>query len=436
MSRILHLSLVLFACLGLCAVAQAAGAPMPGQQEDLDQIITLDGKLAAATKIEKEDYLSVDGKYKNFPQKVPSCSIKEVIYAERDGDFDQGVTQRELGHYRKAGLFFYRALQNMKDQKWAEEYCNYYLGSVFYANGDYTGYKGKSGVVYSPPSVYFTQVLVKNPKSRFLPEILSKIVRCLAEEGKLTEADAAAKDADERLKKYQDETSRAGGGYAPVIALTRAQLLVAQAHVMECKASKEGTKEAWTNAQDAWQRAVSQVAKYPDLLTEATNGVLFGLLKMGQPDAAKEEANRKIEKFRKDGDLTLLPVLPGTYMVVGLASYTQAIDFDSKGNKIQARKLFAEARWAFTNVMGQFFDNEDYVAQSYYYAGLCYDKLKDIEPDAADKAVRNWRVIIRDFGSSGYKELAEKELQRVGATVAPAATPPAAATPADPQKKG
>ena len=435
MSRMLSLGLIVLA--GVLLGAGVRGAEGEGQpEEELDQIITVDGARIPPTTISKDDYVSVEGKHGPLPAKVFSCNVKEVLYADRDPSYNQAIDQRDLGRYRVAGLYYHKALQNMKEKKWADEYCSYYLGCMFFANGDFNGYKGRSGTEYAPPSVYFKRVLEKNPKTRFLPDLLPKLVRTLAEEGKLAEADAAAKDADAKLKTYQDETTRIASGFDKVIKLARAQLAAAQARLAECKAVKDANPAEWAAARDAWHRVVGQVKDYPELLTEATNSELMDLLKMGQSDAAKNEANNTIEKYRKEGDLKLLPALPGAYTVVGLANYTQAIDFDGKGNKVQAQKLYAEARWAFINVMGQFFDNEDYVAQSYYYAGLCYDKLRDIESDAAEKAVRSWKVVVRDFANTGFKALAEKELQRVGSAPAAAPAAPAAPKPAEPAKKG
>jgi len=61
-------------------------------------------------------------------------------------------------------------------------------------------------------------------------------------------------------------------------------------------------------------------------------------------------------------------------------------------------ETYAEARWAFLNVIAQYFENEDYVGQAHYLAAFCYDKLKDIEPDdAKTKAIREWQAVVTNF---------------------------------------
>ena len=60
----------------------------------------------------------------------------------------------------------------------------------------------------------------------------------------------------------------------------------------------------------------------------------------------------------------------------------------------------------------EFFDDESHLAAAHYFAGLCYDRLREIESDAAAKARREWQTVVDRFAKSEFKELAEKELAR------------------------
>lgn len=374
------------------------------------------------TLIKQDDYTYVIGK-KGAEIKVPSCFVTDVQYRDRDANYSMALEKRDEGRYPLAALYFTRALESKQAQKWVDEYCNYGIGDALYSGGHFKGYQGKQKH-YGPPSEYFAKALAANPKSRFLPEILVKLPVCLAEEGKLDEADAKLKEAETRLKSYRDETIKIHNEFGKIADRANAQLAIADARIAERKASaKKGAdaKAAWNEVKEKWLGARFKCSKFPESLTEAVEGVLRALIMMQDYNGAKAEAETIIEKYKKDGDAKQLPLLPIAYVVLGKANLAQAVDYENKKSEITARNSYAEARWAFLNVIAQFFENDEYIAEAHFFAGLCYDKLKDIESDASEKAIRHWRLIVQNFPKSNLKDDAEKELQRVGAPVAAAA---------------
>ncbi len=413
--------MTLWACLGLfvCLGGWAGEDAQPEPGENGDMIERVDKKTVPPTKIVQDDYLYVIGKLK-AEIKVKSFEVKNVTYSDADPNYSRAVTHREDGRYTVAAIHFHRALEAMKTQPWAAEYCNYGLGDSFYSAGIFKGYKGKtSGIEYPPASVYFKKVLELKGKSRFMPDVVSKLPVCLAEEGKFDEAEAALKDGDTRIKDYRNEAIKIAPGYAEIADRAIGRLALARARIAELKA--RGEKETWANVADAWRSARSQTSKFPDMMADSVDGILRALVKMQDFNGAKAEASGIIEKYKKDNDTKMLPLLPGAYTALGKAHMMQGLNYEGKGQKIQANTSFADARWNFLHVVGQFFDDDEYVAGAHYFAGVCYDKLKEVEKlDASEKAIRHWKLVIQSFPKSEFREQAEKALKEAGVAIAPA----------------
>jgi len=430
-------------CLGaLWAVPALAGEekkPAAKQEdEEFDAVLRYDKVPEPPMKITQDNYLQVVGRVggRGVERKVPSCAIKEVIYADRDANYSAAIEKRDEGRYPLAALYFLKSLEAAKDPKWPlHEYCNYGIGNALYDFGAFKGYKGKSGNEYAPPASYFQKVLEKNPKSRFLVDILVKLPICLAEEGKLDEAAAKLKDSEAKLKAYRDETIRINAGFNEVADKAAAELAIADARLAERKAVDN--KMPWDEVKEKWLRARFKCTKFPEAYAEAVDGLLRSLIAMGKFNEAKAEAENIISKYKAEGNPSQLPLLPGAWTVLGAANYSQAEQHAARGAMIQARTAYADARLAFLNVVAQFFDNDEYVVRAYYFAGLCFDKLREIESDAGEQAVRHWKVIVQNYPKSEFKERAEKELARVGASASapPAAEPPAKAPEPKPEPK-
>jgi tetratricopeptide (TPR) repeat protein len=323
-------------------------------------------------------------------------------------------------------------------QKWAAEYCNYYAGNAIYINGDTTKFgrhKGASGTDYLAVSEFFMKVLEANPKSRFLPDVLGKIPIALAEEGKLDDAEAKLKDAKTQIETYYNAVKAIDPkGYAPIKERADGQIAIAEAIIAEKKGSNADAG-AWQEVADKWGSAYNKCERSPELRAQALDGQLRALnspkLKGSGSESAITLAEEVIERYNASGDRNLLPLLPAAYTGLGNAKFNQARADKDKKQIPSAQKKFAEARWAFVHVVAQFFDVEEYVAEAHFYAGYCYDELKDVEPDAAEKAGRHWNLIKTNFPTSKFKDLAEKKLSELAATDAPPAPAPAPA----PEKK-
>ena len=431
-----RMSLLIF-CLGglLCRYGYTANEAAPDEGDRIERFDKLPAPIGG--KIKSDDYIYVVVK-KGQEVKIPSYAIKEVVYADGDANYNEAIKQRDDGRYTKAAQYFQKALESLTAQKWAPEYCNYGMGDAFYKFGKFTGYKGRSGTQYSPPSVYYRKALEANPKSRFMPDIVVKLPICLAEEGKLDEADAALKDAEERIKKYRDEAIKVGAGYGEIADHAAAQIAVADARIAERKAA--AGKGNLSDVLDKWQSARSKCVKFPDMYGEVVDGVLKVLVQDKKYTQAISEAETIIDNYAKDNDQKWLAILPSAYTARGKANLALAVDHESKKQKLQANAAYADARWDFMYVIGQFFDNDEYLASAHFLAGVCYEKLKDIESDSHEKAVREWKLVIKNFPTyTNFVEASKKELASVGEKLddAPptgAETTPAAAVPAKPKK--
>ena len=263
-------------------------------------------------------------------------------------------------------------------------------------------------------------------------DIVTKLPVCYAEQGKIAEAEAALKSAADSIKKYQDETGKMGPGYSEPAERANVQLAIAKAKLVEKQASTGQNGFTIANARDLWHDARARAKKFPDLLGECVDGELRCMIANKQYDEAKSQASELITRFSRDNEYNLLSQLPAAYIALGQANYEQAREYIKKGNKPLANGAFAEARWAFLNVIAQFFDNEEYVAFAHYMAGICYDQLKDQEPeDAEKKAIREWNTVVVSFPKSPYrKDEAVKRLKEHGVAVEDPAKPAATATPA------
>ena len=165
----------------------------------------------------------------------------------------------------------------------------------------------------------------------------------------------------------------------------------------------------------------------------ASMGASHAVVRIGEDRGGR--IGTYVDKYQNSGDNKVLPLLPGSYMALGKAFMGKAAQNEERKMVPQANQNYAEARWQFIHVVAQFFDKDEYVANAHFLAGVCYDKLKDMEPDASDKAVRHWRLVVSNFPNSSFKALAEQQLTAAGASSAPAPAPEAPKK-EEPKKKG
>lgn len=427
----------LIALFALAATSIFAGvAPVEQQEEDLDKIILFNrAQTLPPTRVKDDNYVKVTGQFHGSNITREGYLVKEVVYSDADTNYQTAIEKRDEGRYTLAALYFSKALEALKDRKWAAEYCNYGLGQAFYAAGIFDGYKGRARS-YEPAVEYFKRALEANPKSRYMLDIVTKIPICYAEQKKINEANAAIADATARIKAYRDETGKISTGYTESADRATVQLMMAKARVMEesVALNQPGVGPSFTR--DLWREARNKAKtfKFAELEGESVEGELRALIDMKQYEEAKAEASTIIENFNTKNEYRLMALLPAAYSARGMANLAQALEFETKKNKPMADNSFAEARWDFLNVIAQFFDNDDYVAAAHYRAGICYEKLATVETDAKPKAVREWQAIVVNFPKSEYKERAVAKLKENGVTVEEEKKPDTAAAPAKPEQ--
>lgn len=411
---------VLAASLGCLSGARAAEEG--GGEPDLDVIRRVDDLPVPPTKIFKDDYITVEGKKGNVPIKVESWAVKEVLYADRSPTYSTALDKRDKGNFVTAAKGFRIALDEMKGQKWAAEYCNFGMGDALYQGGYFQPYTDKQGHKYEPPSVYFRETLKANPKSRFGLEASVKLAISLAEEGKFDEAEAAFKDAEAAIKKYRDEMGKVNPKYREIADKFIAMSTYGHARMLERKAGPNPPKDYDFNPALSKYRgaqSLAQTAKAADVYGDSVDGELGILVKMNDYEAAKARAAGIIEQYKEKSDPMLLGMLPGAYTVMGLSNFNLGAKYKENKQAVQAQNAFAEARWNFLHVVVKFFDNDQYVAKAHYFAGLCYDELKAGEPDAVQKALRHFNIIVNNYPNTPFAELAKKDIERLGGNKAP-----------------
>lgn len=410
----------------LCAAALAFGARAAGeaaQEEDLDVVIqfNLNAPPVPPTKVIQDNYLLVKGQFKGAVVSKEGYLVKDIIYADKDANYQLALEKRDEGRHTLAALHFSNALDSLKDRKWAAEYCNYNIGNAFYLAQIFDGYGGRQRK-YAPAAEYFKRALDANPKSRYLLDIVTKLPICYAEmsDDHLNEAEAALKDADERIKKYKEETAKITTtmGYNDAAKRASVQLAIAKAVIAEKQAARGKPGATWPNAASLWRDARSKTREYPELAGDAVEGELRALIQMKEFDKAVQEATLIINKYNKESDYGVISQMPAAYMALGKANYFQALKFEADGNAPMSNNAFAEARWAFLNVIVQFSGNDESLAQAHYLAGLCYEKLITAEPaDAKVKAIREWQSVVANFPKSDSMEKAVVKLKEHGVKV-------------------
>lgn len=390
---------------------------------EFDTIRRNDNKKVPPTKIVTEDYLYVVGKLRNVKTKVPSYAVAEVHRADADMSFTTALEKRRNDKNLTAARYFRIALQSMASKKWAQEYCNYYIGDSFMRAGRFSGYTDKKNYTYKPAAHYFQEAINVNPKSRFLLDAMVKKAMCLAEAGKLEAADKAFKEAESRIKAYRSEVMHVDPQYLNEANRARAQLEMGRATFLEKKADEKGEGGDYNPALRAFKSAQTlSSGKFKEVYANAVDGEMRVLLAMEDYGAARDRAENIIEKFKQKADPELFPMLPGAHTVMGVANFKQAIDYLKNGQQLQAQNKFAEARWSFLHVVVQFFDNEEYVAKAHFFSGLCYEKLKEQETGGVEKALRHWKTIVDDYPRSKFADPAKEKIASVGPT--PAAPEP------------
>ncbi|MCZ7647107.1 MAG: hypothetical protein M5U26_17930 [Planctomycetota bacterium] len=412
------LSLLAFVALVAPHAVYAQGDEGGEEQEELDYI-KLVGGTSRATKITKDDFLHVEGLHKKVPVKEKSYGVEDVLYADRDANYMRAMEYRKQGKFLTAAKYFRISLEEIGAKaKWAKEYCNYYIGDCFFQSGDFVGYKDKSGYQYQPAAVYYRECLAAKPKSRFALDCYVKLVTCLAEIGKLDEAEQAFKDAEKFIKDYRNETMQVDSRYLDDAKRALALATYGRAKMLERREDrKENVKDRdYTAALSGYKSAQSEATgKFTDIFSDAAEGEMEVLVKMEDYSGAKSRAETFIEKFKEKADTDLIPVLPAAYSAVGRASYAQGLKYETQNQDLQAENAFTEARWNFLHVIVQFFDKDDQVARAHYFAGACYTKMLTKEPDAKGKAIRHWQALVSEYPSSIFVPLAQDGLKNLGA---------------------
>jgi hypothetical protein len=376
-------------------------------------IVRTDGTVVPVEKIARDDYVQVIGRTKGGGEiKVKVCDVAEVFYPGRDANFNSAIEKRDEGRHTLAAMYFQKASESLPHAAWVDEQCNFGIAEALFQAGHFAGYKGRNGTEYLPPAQYYELALNANPRSRMMPLILSRRVRCLAEQGEFDVAAGELKFAERQLKAWRDDIVRMDAKFAPLADRAQAQLALAGASLAASRAvEKKGT---WEAARDAFHAALVRCEGMTDLLAEAADGELKALLAAKAFSTARAVAERWVERFRgaggqEDGHRA---ILASAFLALGKCQFADATELKARGQEVAALDTFAQARWAFLHVVAEYFDNEANVAAAHYFSGLCYDRLNPVESDAAAKARREWRLVVERFGKSEFKELAEKELQR------------------------
>ncbi|MCY3018427.1 MAG: hypothetical protein NTW87_05275 [Planctomycetota bacterium] len=416
--------------LGLaCAAAGILRAENDKPDESLTLIVRHDGTAVSVATITRDDYLLVAGVGKGGGKvSVPSHTVKEVLYANRDENYSTALEKRDEERFSLAALYFKKALEKMPTEKWAVEYCNYGLGNALYAKGAFTGIARDGVPIAASPATCFGKVLEANPRSRFLPEIAVKLPVCLAEEGKLDAAEAALRSSEAQIRQYRADLLKDNVAGLRLADRARAELAITAARIAERRAEAGtgdrqpipkqpgiGVSPPGAAAVEQWRTARARCASFPELWAESATGVLRALIGNREWDAALSEAAGILERLKNEPSAKNAALAAAAHVSAGKAHLAQAEAFAQKQQKLQASMAYAEARWAFLNALGTCSGDEELTATAHYFAGVCYDKLRGVESDAGQKAGREWALVVERFPRSSVREMAARELARARA---------------------
>jgi len=421
-------------------LAYAGDAGDPGDQE-MDQVIRRDSPTPLSLKITKDDWIGIEGKIKTQTTKVKSAAVKEVLYSDRVPEYLDGLEYFRNQKYVAAARNFLKALEKLKEKsKWSVEYCNYFIGEALYNQGKFEVWKDSKGIEYQPPSAYFLEVVKANGgRSRFAPEAAIRAAASLAEEGKLDEAEKQATEADKVIKKWKEEVNAADPeAYTKAVKRVETLVAIARAHILERRedAKANEAERDYGKAIAAYRAAesLSKTNAFGDLYTDVIETTLFLLANASKWDDVKSRAQALMEDYKRKPDTTLLNLLPSAYIARGRAFLAEAVQYTKDGNIPQANESYANARLDFLSVTVQFFDKEEHLPEANYRAGACYEQLKALEPDAAEKAVRHYKIVSTQYASNKrFKDLADEGLKRLGAADAAAGGGGDAPKPKDPK---
>ncbi len=407
-------ALALMVCVSAQSVFAGAAAEA-AQEEDMDVIVQYktDAPAIPQTKVIKDDYVQVVGQYRNTTVKREGYLVKEVLYADKDANYALAVDKRDEGRFTLAALHFTNALENMKDRKWAAEYCNYNIGNAFYSAGIFNGYKGRA-LTYAPAAEYFKRALEANPKSRYMLDMVVKLPVCYAEQNKLKEADEAITDAEGRIKKYISEPGPLGLGYAAPAWIVQTLSWESQRLTLRKRKwpRKSRAHDGAGRARSLARSAAGKAKNHPDLMGECVDGELRGLILMQQYTVAIAEANKIIEDFNlKENEYSAAAAASRRIYVPGqggLLSGARASSTKRKAIQKSERETTRceRALGVFEDVIAQFFRTTTTTWPSRISGSdFVMRKLKDVEPtDAVKKAIREWQSVVTNFPKSAFKE--------------------------------
>lgn len=406
--------LLALAPAALCA-GEGGGEGMEGG--DGDVVVMTDNTARPPMKVTEDNYIEVVGVLANRPVKTPAWKVKEVQYADRNQMFITGMEFRQKGLHFTSTKAFELALSSLSGSKWAQDYCNYYMAEGLYHAKDWKGRtSAQNNKTYAPPADYYAKCIAANPKSRFLLDAMVKIGICRAQEGKFSEAQSALDAAEKRIRDYRNQVMNIGAEYFAAANEAEAMLNYGKGVLFENQARENKDDSLYSRALSSFKSAQSgATGKYYRLYADAVDSELRVMIAMDDTTGAQERAKSVIESFRKNPEPNLIPMMPAAYMALGLAHYQDAEKNIKKDRLPQAEFSFSEARWNFLHVIVEYFDDKDHVAKANYYAGRCYEALKDAEFAALTKARRHYDAVVNDFGESAFAQLAQERLKELPA---------------------
>ncbi len=425
------------------AAAQAVWCADVKEESAGDIIRRQDGSELEGVQILQDNYIEVKYKTHRMTASMRAFDVKEIEYADattKDDYYLKAMYNIRKGRWSKAVERLREALEKDQIDKktrrvgkepWGKEYAYFWLGYCEYETGE-----------YAKAREHLAMAIEANPKSRFLFEAMSRIALCYAEEKNFAEAEKALDAARKRFQEYKDEVKNISVDYSKfadrqlaLCELTRAKMLLRRADAE----FKERGKGDYDRVRSVAQSVITMcMLDNQDIQAEAKELIREALIGMQRFDEVLAYCKRIVEDYKRSLNPDLQAGLPGAYIGMGDALFGIALQREAEGileGEQGSRFKFAEARDKYLRVIVEYFDNQEFLAKANYMAGICCKRLKDVEKDAMERAIRHWKTVVEEFPDSAFKQKAEEELAAASAGVQKTDSSPAKAD-AAPGKAG
>lgn len=327
-----------------------------------DDIYLTDGRTLSEVTVQTETMAEVTYKKDRKEGSVAADQVLSINYSEKPQLVDQADAAMAGDQFVDAEVFLFNFLEGVKERPprkhpWSRAYAYYRLVGVYEVMGE-----------VGDLTTTADEMAQLEPDSRYLPIVLTKKAQLLADSGDLAKARASLGDLEKLIA-----AKRLGNRWALALELGRVLYGVETGAAQRSK------------LKDISGRAG---AAYPIVRNRAEVSVGASLLTEGKLGDA-EKIFKDVVADPKADDRTLAAAYAGLGMCLFRRGETTG-DMD----------LLRAARKAFMRVVVLYKNEINYLPESLFFAGRCYQLIGGEE--AEDAATKLYNHVIRNFPESRW----------------------------------